>query len=74
MSYECRTCHTVQETAEGLCQPVEDKGDCGSYTEVHRNLGSACAPVKMKVDYFCQGCGRLTEESEEVCLPARVRL
>lgn len=74
MAYECRTCHAIQEPAEGLCQPVEDKGDCGSYTELHSNLRDACSPAKAKMDYFCQGCGRLSAESEEVCLPAQITL
>jgi hypothetical protein len=69
MAYECRICHTIQEPAEGLCQPVQDSTDCETYTEVHANIEEACAPAKDRVSFFCQGCGRLSVVSEEVCLP-----
>jgi hypothetical protein len=72
MSYECRTCHLIQESPEGPCHPVEVAQDCDSYTEVYRNVKDACQPVKNQIEFFCEGCGRLAPQPEEVCLPAQL--
>lgn len=68
-SYECQSCHAIQEEPDGLCVPVHVHNECLTPTNLRINLGNACEGVMRRAAFFCEGCGRPTGEPQNVCMP-----
>ncbi|GAB4255333.1 MAG: hypothetical protein Kow0092_00320 [Deferrisomatales bacterium] len=70
--YKCANCGAVTSEKGHLCdpQPVADKcGYCGKEVDNPRHV---CKPMREKLEYVCEACGRAAEQADLLCKPTKI--
>ncbi len=69
MAHTCTTCGAVANNPENICKPSKTTNKssfCGHHTI---DIENVCADKLRKMQYVCDGCGRVAMEKDHLCNP-----
>jgi len=69
--YQCAACGVVTSAEGHLCDPKQAEIGCYRRDQPPDGDRHMCEPMREKLAYVCETCGRPTEEPRLVCRPRK---
>jgi DNA-directed RNA polymerase subunit RPC12/RpoP len=69
--YQCATCGVVTAVEGHLCSPRPVKEGCYRSGPPAEDVQQVCDPMRGRLQYVCETCGRLGEQAHLLCRPRK---
>lgn len=69
--YQCATCGVVTVLPGHLCNPHAVKEGCYRSGPAADDVRHVCEPMKERLEWVCETCGRPAEQARLVCRPRK---